>query len=350
MSSITAAAVDAKYLASDADLIAVEQRYTDYENELKQSIDEIADNQPGYGDYQYNLAGFGHDPYVLVSMCSAVKPDFQANSPEIERLFSELKKPHRQYTITTREETLDGKPADSELPLSQKRLVIKQTNYSLSCTVDSVLNIKQLAAYAGYMRSHGGRPDLFPIEDYPNASQLIAPSDYRVPAEIRKQYPLLDRQLKIAEPFLGYPYVWSGSSPETSFDCSGFMCYILDQLGLKYRNQINSQQRRLAVAGSSINGQYYDGIYDKCQPVQDGNQVPGDLVFFTGTFDASYRRQNLTHVGIYCGNDMFIGSNSSIGVSYVSLDHRDQNGVSWRNRLVCYGRLPYSEDNNDENE
>ena len=103
---------------------------------------------------------------------------------------------------------------------------------------------------------------------------------------------------------------------------------------------INGQERRLPVAGSTINGVFYDGIYEKCAPVPVGQEQPGDLVFFAGTFDASYRRQNLTHVGVYVGDETFLACGSSCGVSYQSYDTVcDRSGHAWRDDLFGYGRL-----------
>lgn len=343
---ITAATTDAQFVASDAALRQVEADYQAFENDYARRLANIEQDFPGYHAYYQQIDPLGHDPYVLAAMCSAVKPDFQPNDLAIVKLMDELHRPRRQYTLTIIKqlapdyaERYDGVDVEA-VDRRYVDLHVRFVNYDLYCTVDSVLTHDQLAAYAGYLRSHGGRPDLFPVSDYPQASVLRPLSDYRASSGQRQRYPLLNSQLAIGEPLIGYPYVWGGTDLETGFDCSGFVDYIMDELGYHFRNQIRGVARRLPVAGSTIGGQFYPGIYDVCQPVNQGDEQPGDLVFFGGTFDASYRSANLTHVGVYVGDDHFLACSAPDGIRYQSYDDRDEKGRPWRQLLACYRRLP----------
>lgn len=342
---ITAATTDARFTANDAEMLRAEQAYQAFENDLAEQLANIEADHPGYHRYHYRVDPIGHDPYVLIAILSAVQPNFRVDSPEIQQLLAELRRPRRQYTLTINKVIADeyadeftGVDIDAIEP-KYLDLHVKFTNYDLYCVVDSVLTHQQLCAYAGYIRDNGGRPDLFPVDRYPHAVIVTPPQSYRVSSQLLSKYPVLAAELAVAEQYIGYPYVWSGHGPETSFDCSGYISYILDQLGLEYRNNINGKLVHLPVAGSRAHGVYYDGIYDRCVPIDDTEKQPGDLVFFTGTFDASYRSVNLSHVGIYVGDDTFLACSAPLGVRYQAYDDLDERGRPWRSLLYGYGRL-----------
>lgn len=343
---ITAATTDARFQAADADMRQVEADYQAFEHDYARQLANIEQDYPGYRAYHKQIDPLGHDPYVLMAICSAVKPDFEPTDPEIVDIIAQAKRPRRQYTLTISAQLAPDyadQYAGVELEAIDRKyqdLYVKFVNYDLYCVVDSILTHDQLAAYAGYMRSHGCRPDLFPVADYPHATAIEPPKEYNVPTALLRQHPLLARQLAIAEPLIGYPYVWGGSDLETSFDCSGFVDYVLDNIGYHYRNVIRGRERRLPVAGSTVDGIFYDGIYDKCQSIADSQRQPGDLVFFSGTFDGSYRSANLTHVGIYVGDDTFLACSAPQGIRYQSYDDLDEKARPWRQLLVCYRRLP----------
>lgn len=343
---ITAASTNARYLSSDTDMLLAEEAYQNFEETLLDKINRVRTDYPGYHDYIYNIADIDHDPYVLISILSAVKPGFKLSDPEIKNMFHIMEQPRHQYTLTITKVVAPNYQADygdksiDDVPPMYLDLQISLKNYDLFCTVDSILTHDQLAAYAGYMRSRGGRPDLFPQDKYPHATLPEPLMPFHVPATIRQAFPVLKRELEIAEPLVGYPYVWGGGDIETSFDCSGFIDYVMDQMGYHFRNSINGKQWRLPVAGSRINGQFYDGIYEKCIPIDCSEAQPGDLVFFTGSFEAGYRKHNLTHVGFYMGDDVFLGCNSSTGISFQPYSKIDKRGRTWQQKLVCYGKLP----------
>ena len=223
-------------------MLKAEELYLDFERELQSKIDNVKLDYPSYHAYHLDVAKIGHDPYVLISILSAIKADFNVNDPEIIQIFNTMKQPRRQYTLTITKRVADEFTDDyadaevGEVDLKYVDIFVKLTNYSLSCTVDSLLNHDQLATYAGYLRSRGCRPDLFPINEYPNARKPKVRFDYQVPAERLKQYPRLAKMYDVAKNLIGYPYVWGGSDLETSFDCSGFIgiyCRNLGPIGLQ---------------------------------------------------------------------------------------------------------------------
>ena len=172
---------------------------------------------------------------------------------------------------------------------------------------------EQLSMYANYMRTLGNRPDLFSVTDYPNASQRIEYPRYEVPPEA-----LADEQfaamLHEAEKYLGYPYVWGGSNPSTSFDCSGFVSWVINHSGWNV-GRLGAQ-----------------ALYNMCTPVSLANAKPGDLIFFTQTYDAQY---TVSHVGIYVGNNKMLHCGNPIQYADVSSRY-------WTQHFYSCGRLPPS--------
>lgn len=354
---VTAADTTALMQTTDDAIAAAETDYVMFEVSL---LDEIGELRALYSDCHSldatAVSATGHDPYDLVAILSAIKPGWQFRDPEIQAAMQTLKQPRHQYTLTTSfKNTQTGEPIDTNDAYRYQHadldVSLKLTNYDLECVVDSLLTHDQLCAYAGYQHSRAANLAAFPalkrFEDmyrhhtgfkWQPQNDRLAPN-----AETLAKYPTLRRLLDIATPFIGYPYVWGGSSPETSFDCSGFIDYLLDEMGYHFRNSIDGKETRLPVAGSKRNGVFYDGIYEKCAPVNAADAQPGDLVFFGGTFDASYRRQHLTHVGIYLGEEKFLACSDGYGVAYLTYDDHDANGhevgSTWRELLVGYGHI-----------
>ena len=184
------------------------------------------------------------------------------------------------------------------------------TNFDLSHLPVYLMNEDQVSMYAMYMAALGNRPDLFPQGEYPNASGREDYLDYGVPPEA-----LEDEQfaamLREAEKYLGYPYVWGGSNPSTSFDCSGFVSWVINH------------------SGWSVGRQTANGLLGICTPVSSSNAKPGDLIFFQGTYNTS----GASHVGIYVGNGMMIHCGSPI--SYASV-----NTPYWQQHFYTFARLP----------
>ena len=173
-----------------------------------------------------------------------------------------------------------------------------------------VLTEEQLSAYSLYMRTLGNRPELFGKAQYPNASTIKQPTYYDIPPEALKD----DRfaaMMEEATKYIGYPYVWGGSSPSTSFDCSGYISWVLNH------------------SGWNVGRQTAQGLYNLCTPVSTAQVKPGDLVFFKGTYDTP----GVSHCGIYVGNSIMLHCGDPI--SYTNL-----NSKYWQEHFYSYGRLP----------
>lgn len=327
---LTAATTDASYLASDADMIEIERQYQQFEHGLQTKIDNIEHSHPGYHKYNYQIDPIGHDPYVLMAICSAIKPNFRPDDPEIIDIINQIKAPRRQYTLTLTPSLapeFSDEFNDEDIESLDKKyldLNVRLVNYGMNCIIDSILSHDQIYAYAAYLRSHGMRPYLFPQDKYPNATVKSVPRRYQIEPDLISRYPLLGRELAVANQYIGYPYVWGGSSPDTSFDCSGYITYVINRLG--YNKPRTTAQ----------------GIYDYCTPIMDDNAEPGDLIFFK-TPDA----KRIDHVGIYVGSDEFLHSSpnkTESCVHYSNLDDKCLNGT-WRDYFISFARLPEKENN-----
>ena len=168
----------------------------------------------------------------------------------------------------------------------------------------------QLSLYALYMTTLGNRPDLFPTDQYPNASQRQDYLHYDVPPDALEDE-VFAAMLAEAEKYLGMPYVWGGSNPSTSFDCSGFVCWVINH------------------SGWDVGRTTAQGLFDFCTPVSPDNARPGDLIFFEGTY-SSY--ETVTHVGIYVGNNMMIHCGNPISYASIASSY-------WQQHFYAFGRL-----------
>ncbi len=197
-----------------------------------------------------------------------------------------------------------------EVPYNYYICNVKLHNENLSHLPVFIMSEEKVSMYAMYMSTLGNRPDLFPTSAYPNASAKKEYTDYDIPPEALedKQFAAMITE---AEKYLGYPYVWGGSSPATSFDCSGFVSWVLNHSGWNV-GRLGAQ-----------------GLYNICTPVSASNAKPGDLVFFEHTYDTD----GVSHVGIYVGDGMMIAAGDPI--SYTSIETR-----YWQSHLYGFGRLP----------
>ena len=187
---------------------------------------------------------------------------------------------------------------------------VKLKNKDLSHLPVEVLTEEQLSAYSLYMRTLGNRPDLFGKAQYPNASTIKQPTYYDIPPEALKDDKFA-AMMEEATKYIGYPYVWGGSSPSTSFDCSGYISWVLNH------------------SGWNVGRQTAQGLYNFCTPVSAAQVKPGDLVFFKGTYDTP----GVSHCGIYVGNSIMLHCGDPI--SYTNL-----NSKYWQEHFYSYGRLP----------
>lgn len=316
--------VGTSYTSEDEDIIAVDNDYAELEKQLQREIDNIEREYPGYDEYQYHLDEIGHNPFTLASYLTAklqvyTRSEVQA---ELKALFDE------QYTLTTREEVevryrtetrtdtwtdSDGNTHSDtytvEVPYDYYILHVTLKNKDISVIAPNNLTAEEYEMFGVYMETQGNKPYLFDGNIYaPSGGEY---TDYDIPPDALTD-PDFAALIKEAEKYLGYPYVWGGSSPSTSFDCSGFVCWVLNQSGVYNIGRTTAQ-----------------GIFNQCAKIPPGEARPGDIIFFTGTYASSGA---VSHVGIYVGNGMMIHCGNPIQYASVNTPY-------WTQHFYAYGRL-----------
>lgn len=289
------------YFAEDEDIYAAENYYNGLEQNLQSKIDNIENEYSGYDEYNYNLAGIGHNPYELISYLTAVYQDFKFNDIKsaLDTLFNAQY--HLVITETSRQQTdEDGNEH------TYKILNVTLVNEGMTTT----LTADQRELYDIYLVSKGNRDYLFADDIYSNITQSPY-NDYTIPGEALTDE-TFRKLITEAEKYLGYPYVWGGSSPQTSFDCSGFVCWVFKNSGVYPLGRTTAQ-----------------GIFDLCTPVRPSDAKPGDIIFFTGTYNSGCP---VSHVGIYVGNGMMIHCGNPIQYASVNSNY-------WTQHFYAYGRL-----------
>ena len=320
------------YLSEDADMLAAEAAYCDMEAELQYTLDNYETLNPGYDEYRFNLDDIEHDPYVLISILSAfhegvfTTSDVQA---ELEMLFE------KQYILTEttetetryRTETRTGTRAvtdpetgetsteeyeyEVQVPYTYYICNVKLENFDLSHVPVYIMGEETLSLYATYMSTLGNREDLFPSSSYV-AKYTTPPATYDIPASALEDETFA-ALITEAEKYIGYPYVWGGSNPNTSFDCSGFVSWVLTESGVCNTGRLGAQ-----------------GLYNISTPVSSANARPGDLIFFVGTYDTP----GVSHVGIYVGGGKMLHCGDPI-------QYADINTSYWQSHFYAFGRPPY---------
>ena len=319
--STLAAIAASTYKAEDADMLGAEAAYCALEDELQRYLDTYTRTHD-YDEYHFDLDTIEHDPYVLISMISALH-EGAWTLDEVRGTLQDLF--DRQYILTEdvvvetryRTETDTWTDADGnthtdtyQVPYDYYICTVTLENFNLSHVPVYIMSEEQLGMYATYMATLGNRPDLFPGSGYIGKYVEGSYTDYDIPPEALDDG-VFATIIKEAEKYLGYPYVWGGSSPSTSFDCSGFVSWVINHSGWDV-GRLGAQ-----------------GLCNICTPVSSANVKPGDLVFFTGTYDTP----GVSHVGIYVGNNMMIHCGDPI--SYANL-----NSSYWQSHFYRYGRLP----------
>ena len=309
------------YPSQDTDMLGAEAQYCEMEAELQRYLDTY-ESTHDYDEYHFDLDTIEHDPYVLISMITALhQGEWTLDEVQgtLQMLFD------RQYILTEdvvvetryRTETDTWTDADGnthtdtyQVPYDYYICTVTLENFNLSHVPVYIMSEEQLGMYATYMATLGNRPDLFPGSGYIGKYVEGSYTDYDIPPEALDDE-VFAAIIKEAEKYLGYPYVWGGSSPSTSFDCSGFVSWVINHSGWDV-GRLGAQ-----------------GLCNICTPVSSANVKPGDLVFFTGTYDTP----GVSHVGIYVGNNMMIHCGDPI--SYANL-----NSSYWQSHFYRYGRLP----------
>ena len=309
------------YPLQDADMLGAEAQYCEMEAELQRYLDTY-ESTHDYDEYHFDLDTIEHDPYVLISIITALhQGEWTLDEVQgtLQMLFD------RQYILTEdvvvethyRTETDTWTDADGnthtdtyQVPYDYYICTVTLENFNLSHVPVYIMSEEQLGMYATYMATLGNRPDLFPGSGYIGKYVEGSYTDYDIPPEALDDE-VFAAIIKEAEKYLGYPYIWGGSSPSTSFDCSGFVSWVINHSGWDV-GRLGAQ-----------------GLCNICTPVSSANVKPGDLVFFTGTYDTP----GVSHVGIYVGNNMMIHCGDPI--SYANL-----NSSYWQSHFYRYGRLP----------
>lgn len=313
-------------------MLAAEAQYCAMEAELQTKLDNYeADHD--YDEYHYDLDEISHDPYVLISAITALRGGawkVDEVGGVLQMLFD------KQYILTEtieaetryRTETETGSypyyddttgqwiaveyEYEVQVPYTYTICTVKLENFNLSHVPVYIMSQDQLSLYATYMATLGNRPDLFADSEYIGRYYTTQRPNYEIPPEA-----LEDEQfaaiIKEAEKYIGFPYVWGGSSPATSFDCSGFVSYVYNNCGVGWNFG------RLGA----------EGLRQMCAYVSPANAKPGDLIFFQGTYDTA----GASHVGIYVGNSQMLHCGDPIQYSDISSSY-------WQQHFYQFGRLP----------
>ena len=325
------AVMGTSYTAEDEDILGANEDYTALENELKQEIANIESTHPGYDEYRYNVDEIGHNPYELTSyLIAKLRTYTRANvQDELRALFEaqykltlteEMEIRYRTETRTgtttstdpdTGETTTEEYEYEVEVPYEYYILNVTLQNRTLPFTVDSLLTAEQKEIYDITLELKGNKPYLWD-DIYTGGGGSYDPgSDYTIPGEALSD-PAFAALITEAEKYLGYPYVWGGSSPSTSFDCSGFVCWVYTASG------VHSLPRTTA-----------QGIFNQCSYVSSSDAKPGDIIFFTGTYASG---SPVSHVGIYVGNGMMVHCGDPIKYASINTDY-------WQSHFYAFGRL-----------
>ena len=321
MSSLISSGVMTTYPSEDADMLAAEAQYKALENELQEYLDNY-ESTHDYDEYHFELDEIEHDPYVLISIITAMQEGgwtMDEVGDLLQTLFDKqyilteevgVETRYRTETDTWTDEEGNEHTDTYEVPYDYYICTVKLENFDLSHLPVYLMDEDHLSLYSVYMATLGNRPDLFGESSY-IGKYYGDQSTYEIPTEA-----LADEQfaamISEAEKYLGYPYVWGGSSPSTSFDCSGFVCWVLNHCGV----------------GWNVGRTTAEGLRGMCSYVSPSNAKPGDLIFFEKTYNTS----GASHIGIYVGNGMMIHCGDPI--QYTSI-----NTSYWQQHFLQFGRL-----------
>ena len=323
LTSTGSTVIASSYLSEDDAMLGAEAQYCQMEQELQRYLDTY-ESTHSYDEYHFDLDDIEHDPYVLISILSALhEGEFTLDEVQgtLQMLFE------KQYILTEevivetryRTETDTWTDADGNTHTETYRVPydyyicnVKLENFNLSHVPVYIMSQEQLSMYATYMSVLGNREDLFGDSPYVDKYITNPPADYDVNPEYLNDEKFATL-ITEAEKYLGYPYVWGGSNPDTSFDCSGFVSYVLTNSGLVNTGRLGAQ-----------------GLYNVCTPVSKANAQPGDLIFFVGTYDTP----GVSHVGVYVGDGVMIHCGDPI--QYTSI-----NSSYWQQHFYAFGRPAY---------
>lgn len=300
-----------------------EQQYTQMEAELQEMLDNYEATHD-YDEYHFDLDEIEHDPYVLISILSALHEGEWTLSEvqgTLDMLFNKqyilteeviVETRYRTETDTWEDEEGNTHTDTYQVPYDYYICNVTLENFNLSHVPVYIMSQDQLSMYSTYMAAVGNREDLFPGSEYVDKYITNPPADYEVnPAYLSDA--TFATLIEEAEKYLNYPYVWGGSSPATSFDCSGFVSYVLTNSGLVNTGRLGAQ-----------------GLYNVCTPVSSADAKPGDLIFFVGTYDTP----GVSHVGIYVGDGVMLHCGDPIQYSSINTSY-------WQSHFYAFGRPSY---------
>lgn len=322
--------VIAAYPAGDEDLLAAERYYANLEKELQNELNHYASYHPGFDEYRIEADDIWHDPHALMALISAhANGEWTVDDAYgyMDRLFEkqyiltediEEETRYRREWVTHHEKIVDPETGEitwrpyevlEDVPYTYRICTVTLDNFNLSHLPFYVLSREGVGRYAMYISVLGMREDLF--RGNPYASTLREPGEYDIPADVMEDE-TFRRLIEEAEKYIGYPYVWGGDSPETSFDCSGFISYVFAASGVRDVGRLGATS-----------------LYGRCTPIAPQEARPGDLIFFEGTISGE---EGITHVGLYVGGNHMLHCGSPIG-------YADLTDSYWQNHFYGYGRL-----------
>ena len=321
------------FTAEDEDILGVDEDYTALENDLRSQVDNIESTHPGYDEYRYALDEIGHNPYELAAYLTVVFEDYTREEVQatLQQLFEQQYELilEEEVEIRTRTETRTGtrthtdpetgetweEEYEYEVEVEYEYYILNVTlrNYGLGNVIrSSGLSADQLERYEVLLETLGNRSYLFgeDVSSAPGGGGEY--TDYDIPGEALTDTAFAN-MIREAEKYLDYPYVWGGSSPSTSFDCSGFVSWVINNCG----------------NGWSVGRQTANGLKNLCDIIPPSEAKPGDLIFFQGTYNTS----GASHVGIYVGNGMMIHCGDPISYASIQTNY-------WQQHFYCFGRIP----------
>ncbi len=322
--------VIAAYPAGDEDLLAAERYYANLEKELQNELNHYASHHPDFDEYRIEADDIWHDPHALMALISAhANGEWTVDDAYgyMDRLFEKqyiltedieeetryrrewVTRYRREEDAETGEVTWVPYQVEEDVPYTYRICTVTLDNFNLSHLPFYVLSREGVGRYAMYISVLGMREDLF--RGNPYASTLREPGEYDIPADVMEDE-TFRRLIEEAEKYIGYPYVWGGDSPETSFDCSGFISYVFAASGVRDVGRLGATS-----------------LYGRCTPIAPQEARPGDLIFFEGTISGE---EGITHVGLYVGGNHMLHCGSPIG-------YADLTDSYWQNHFYGYGRL-----------
>lgn len=322
-SSTGSAVIASSYLSEDEAMLGAEAQYCQMESELQELMDSYEATHD-YDEYHFDLDDIEHDPYVLISILSALhEAEFTLDEIQgtLDMLFDKqyiltedvvVETRYRTETDTWVDEDGNTHTDTYQVPYDYYICYVTLENFNLSHVPVYIMSQDQLSMYATYMSVVGNREDLFPSSPYVDKYIENPPDAYTVnPGYMSDE--TFSTLIMEAEKYLNYPYVWGGSNPETSFDCSGFVSYVLTNSGLVNTGRLGAQ-----------------GLYNVCTPVSKADAQPGDLIFFVGTYDTP----GISHVGIYVGDNVMLHCGDPIQYTSISSSY-------WQSHFYAFGRPHY---------